>query len=350
MKNFKTIEMRRAVTIFFSLICLTGYAQEIDATIFLDNGSVVDNSHKFLDGETPTFRLRDNDEGKNFKWALNISLNKAEELQVLETNRDSDRFTFTISPELFPSCCADCKKIELEGDSSVYLRGTVKLYKGDEAVANMPILFNVLPSRPTVIKASLNGDFDFQSAEYIPFAELDVLLASARAEQCFISQVMSDSMYVTQFPEKNYWVTSPVDRFDTIGDIHEVEYQHADWGQYYVFSVSNKYGGVVGDTLFSTDCISDENIINSIKSLYEKTSIPKIGSDMPCISFCKNQLIIEGYTGDDITTSIYTYDGKPVFTNALQRIFDLNFLAKGVYIVRVVGSDKNTITKKIIKS
>lgn len=343
--------MKQGIIVFFvvlgAVICR---AQKIDPVIVLQDGSNVDCSHKFLDGESVTFRLQDNPVG-NIKWTFKILVEEGENVQVLESDYGADSFTFTVTPELLPVPAYDCKQVDSKNDFSLYICGYVYLYKEETAVDSLPVLLDVLPSRPVVKMASLDGDFSYQYMNYYPQpATVEIVFASDRMENCRLLNYVSDSLLAFQFPKNYTLVYSSELSMEKVGDCYKVQYQYADCGEFYQLSCWNKYGAVLGvDTIFTNDLISDKYVLDFLETFRLGVGIDGVSADDMRVALNGNVLMVEGNIGA-FETAVYSSGGLLKYKGNSENRIDLNFLAGGVYIVRIKSSNGKVIIKKIVKS
>ena len=332
--------------ILFCALSLICHSQNIDPAIQLKDGSVVDKSHVFLDGETPTFSLQ-NGTIDNVRWEFCLIGNKGEKLLAAESSIGESSFSFTITPDLFPRK-SDLTRMEFPNDSSVYICAAVELYKGGALIDEMPLLLNVLPSRPKVTEGSLVGTFDYEIVGYDPLAHLSLSFKSDRMDHCtlwFFTTNWDGKKYVPEYP---MWGVYMVD-LKKNNDIFQLEYEYVDCDDFFTISAGNKYGSVLGDTIYTNDYITDPEILDFLEKLLHGVGIDNISSDECKIVAHNNLISVEGCNDDDIETAVYSLNGTLVLENKSSKKTDVNCLKKGAYLVKVKCKNK-LLTKKIIKS
>lgn len=330
---------------FFCGLFLDGYSQKINPAIQLSNGDVVDNSHAFLDGEKPIFNLK-NGTNENVKWVFCLIDKKEERIPLAESITDESSFSFTITPDLFPRN-VDKKRIEFPNDSSVYYSAVVELYKDGTLTDEMPLLLNVLPSRPKVTAGSLVGTFDYEIVGYDPFAHLSLSFKSDRMDQCtlwFFSVNWDGKKYV---PEYALYGTVMND-LKKNNDIFQLEYEYGDCDEFFTIYAGNKYGGVNGDTICVNNYITDSKILDFLEK-FNVDAIDDISGDESEIVIHHNLISVEDVSSNDVVTEIYSLDGKLVCKNIAEKRVDISSLPKAAYIVKVKTRNKH-LTKKFIKS
>ncbi len=342
--------MKQAFFIFFfSIFSFKCLSQNIDSVVTLQDGTIVDCSHAFLDGEMPTFRLQ-NGKSDNIKWAFNLYDKNEKKTKVIESKNGIDNFTFKITPDLFPIYVYNCKKIEFPNDSSLYVCGSIDLYKDGTAIDSISVLLNVLPSRPKVKETSIFGNFDYQEHGYNPCANLTISFISDRMEDCMLAYFVSDSLNNYLFPKNHSLIYDVVDKLKTGNNSYELTYNFADWGQFYTIAASNKYGGLHGDTICTTDYITDPKILSFLEMLHNQiTVIDNISEENYRIVICNDAITLEGCTNMDITADIFSVNGILKSRSVSTKKIYLNHLVSGTYIVRI-KINHEIITKKIIRS
>ena len=334
-----------SVILFFglSLIC---HSQNINPAIQLKDGGVVDKSHAFLDGETPTFSLQ-NGTSDNVQWMFCLIGNKGEKLPAAESSSGESSFSFTITPDLFPRK-SDLTRMAFPNDSSVYICAAVELYKAGALIDEMPLLLDVLPSRPKVTEGSLVGTFDYEAGGYNPLSHLTLSFTSDRMDSCtflyFFTEwngkkyvpvfgVMRERMNVQKKDDCNY----------------QLEYDGLDCDDFFSIIAENKYGSVHGDTIYTNNYITDPEILDFLEKLHHGDGIDDISNDECEIVIHNNLISVEGCNEDDIVMEIYSLDGKLAYKNIGGKKIDINSLPNAAFIVKVNYKNK-LLTKKIIKS
>lgn len=314
----------------------------------MQDGTVVDCSHAFLDGEMPTFHLQDG-ESENIKWEFCIYDEKGEKVKATESELGSRSFGFKVTPELLPIYSYACKTIEFPNDSSVYVCGVVDLYENGVLTDNVSVLLNVLPSRPKVKHISVHGNFDYQDYGYTPLAQLTISFVSYRMDYCKLLYFSSDSVNVFQFPTDHTLIIQYTDTKETSKGNHELIYDSADWGEFYTIASCNNYGSINGDTICTTDGITDPQIRHFLDNLHNQIMSIENELDNNCqIVISDNIMTLEGCTNMNFSTDIYSTNGTLMHRSHSVSEIDLNDFASGIYIVRF-KSDNKLLTKKIFK-
>lgn len=300
-----------------------------------------------MDGDSVTFFSQSDAGETSLKWSLHITQKDGERIPVRETQAGTACFSFRVSPNIFPLRAYYYTQMEFEGDSSVYLRGTVCLYRDNILVDSTYILFNVLPSRPIVKDAHINGTFDYKLQGYEPLATFTLQFTADRMERCSWVKVVADSVNTFVFPERYSCIFDRVPIRNTDYHLYEMKYQYADWGEFYFIMSENRYGAVLGrDTIYTTNYIDDTDILDFLDHLYMTADVMNISTSAPKITISNNIVYIADYTGTDIKTDVYLPNGQLVYKNHSDNKVHLSILPKGVYIIKIKLRDK-TYTKKI---
>lgn len=342
----------KRITLFF-IVCLlsaNSIAQKIASSILLQDGTIIDSSHIFMDGEEPTFYV-ENGQYENIVWSFSFLGRDGEKYKCIESNERTNTFTFKIDPKIFSgtNLINNCQLIEFPNDSSVYFRCSVDLLQNNVIKDNVTILLNVFPSRAKIKKASISGNFDFEDGGYNPFAELKLLCSSDRTNDFRIVSYVSDSLYVFQFHEYCTQIYDEVTTTKIEQNLYEIKYDYADWGNFYTIVSYNKYGAIRGDTIFTNDIIVDSEIVHFIEEYHNQiTSIDETRNDDVKLSWKNNFLTIEGLSCSQILLEIYTTDGTLISRKTKTKIIDMSDYCSGVYIVRIKHNNQ-IITKKIFK-
>lgn len=342
--------MKHILLVFIvSLISINCQAQNIASSIQLQDGTIVNCSHVFVDGEIPTF-YSENGLCENIFWSFSVYDENGEKNICIKSEKGTDRFTFKIEPNLFPcfDYINDSQKIEYPNDPSLYIRCSVDLHQDNITIDSVPIILNILPSRPKIKKASILGNFDFKLGGYNSSAELTILFYSERMSKCRFLSYVADSLYSFQFPESYTGVYYDVDIKEKSKNSYEFKYDYADWGEFYTIAAYNKYGSVLGDTLFTNSIIEDPEIIKFLEKMYNRVTIDEIQNDNLQISLKNNILTIEGLSNKQILYEIYSVNGRLINRRFSTKTIDLNNLCSGIYIIKIKLGEK-TIIKEIFK-
>ncbi len=331
-----------------SLIFINVQAQSIDSSILLQDGTIVDCSHVFIDGEMPTFHAQ-NGSCENSRWAFSVYDKNGKKIVCEESKTGATSFSFKITPSLFSglNLVSDCQNIEYPNDSSVYISCVVDLHKNGIITSSLPLRLNVLPSRPKKKNASILGNFNFDLSSYYPSAELTIQFSSDRMKDCLLVQFFSDNLDVFEFPEEGYWgLYIGVDINEKSKNFYEIKYNYADWGEFYKIVSCNEYGSSSGDTIFTNSLIKNPEILNYLETIRNQTSAIDVVPNMNGqISIQNNKIILEGFISSKTITEIYSANGALVKKCYSTKTIDLNDLCSGLYIVKVISGNKNKYIK-----
>lgn len=341
------------LSLIICLIPIISQAQSISSAIQLNDGTIFDCSHIFIDGETLSFHAQDVQSGDIF-WTLSFYNKYGGETVCIKSDEGLEKFSFTIAPSLFSglNLTSNCQLVEHPNDSSVYIACSVELHQRDIVIDRVPITLNVLPSRPKIKEASIAGNFDFEIGGYKPLTELTVLFSAERMDECRLVHFVSDSDSESefQFPESYVVVSESVDINEKRGNHYEFKYDYADWGEFYTIGSYNKYGAIVGDTIFTNSLIDDPEILSYLEALRNQSSaLNEVQNDDCQFSIHNNELIIEGLHNDQISAEIFSVNGISIKRYSSTNALDLNDLHRGIYVVKIELNNKvyyKKITKK----
>lgn len=346
--------------IFLLCILLQIYSYElaaqsyISSKVILANGDCSDITHPFLDEEDPTFSLSDKKE-VYWKAALWCNDEKKELKEFYKPQYPTRYFTLPIHASLFSK---EAWRYTLPNDSSVYYKGVIYAINANGKIEDsIQVSFNVLPSIPKVKDIHLSYTYNWEYDCFDNSGILEFTASSSRTSNYSIGVIFSLTSHAGEF-----FYTFPDDPFveEFIGEesssltrvpicfeVSKMRLKDCEWGQYYLFFASNKYGGVTcKDTIFTTDYITDKIILNRINELRkEETSIHQIELEERMI-YNENCLRILGQAAN---ISIFSVNGCLVKKYSNVSSIDISAYPKGVYIIKAIFNNKITITKKIIK-
>lgn len=325
-------------------------AQKISRIITLPDGREVDNGHVFVAGEDATFH---SENGQTTEWEFrSYSLNKDTLELVLKSEKTASSFTISTAPELFRELSHTAKRFVSDGDSSVYYKGFVYQVLQGERTDSMAVTFNLLPSRPKLVRASLYGNYDWTTDNYDGNAILDVTFTAARMDTCQLMWASTDQCFLYEFPcDGNYiWCYCGLDSLKREGKQATITITSAEWGQYYCVAVYNQYGGSLGDDrILSSDYISDPAVRERIAQMKKRAGIAAVVSDPVRVLYQDNVLYVCNSDGRDGRLTVYTLSGLAVKCQESLADMDLSDCTLGIYIVKVEYGQNESFTTKIIK-
>ena len=217
----------------------------------------------------------------------------------------------------------------------------------------MSIFVNVLPSIPKIIRSNLEGTFNYEQCCYNDQAKLTVSFTSHSMDECFLVRIQStkDSLFLNTFPEDYTLVYIPINFVDNDSG-YSIQYNEADWGQYYKIMSLNKYGSVFSmDTIHTTELINDSNVISAIEHFNQSTNIKSLNYDAVyhIISYKNNNIYINTNSGFGIPIKIFSPEGHLVLSATISNCIDISFLPKGLYYVKALLTTGKYVSCKIIK-
>ena len=346
--------MRFFILLSFFIYSIVSSAQVLDRDIVVNNVDKVTSDHAFLDGDLLSFKIKpDSKENYNLDWELCIELQDNRFAPLMKESVTNDSFYFTITPSLFKQNDLIYRRIESSKDSSIYYHAVIFLYNKSVVVDSMSIFVNVLPSIPKIIRSNLEGTFNYEQCCYNDQAKLTVSFTSHSMDECFLVRIQStkDSLFLNTFPEDYTLVYIPINFADNDSG-YSIQYNEADWGQYYKIMSLNKYGSVFSmDTIHTTELINDSNVISAIEHFNQSTNIKSLNYDAVyhIISYKNNNIYINTNSGFGIPIKIFSPEGHLVLSATISNCIDISFLPKGLYYVKALLTTGKYVSCKIIK-
>lgn len=307
--------------LLISILAIESQSQDIDSAIHLQDGTIVDKSHVFLDGDSPTFYLRDG-QCDNIVWNLYTYSKKdweGEKKLLLKSAHNCDHFSFDICPELFPGYSlsrGEISRTRLPNDSSVYFRFYLELRQYGNLTDRISFLLNVLPSHPKIEEGAVIGNFNYDEPEggmFDPLAHLSLIFSCNRMEDHRLWGYFTDSFNIFQYPSDDdirvmAFYETDIEKIAT--NLYQLDFDSVDWGQFYRIVPHNKYGYVYGDSFCTNDYIHDEKILKFLDKYHEERikwllGIDDIIYDSFQITISNNMLFLPRREDEDDVTEIY---------------------------------------------
>lgn len=103
------------------------------------------------------------------------------------------------------------------------------------------------------------------------------------------------------------------------------------------------------DTINTTELVTDQEILDALANYRESLGVREVNSNEWNIFIKNNVLYIKENAGSNAKTAIFSSDGRLIYMKDSQKEIDLNFLERGIYIIKIRLNNKKVITKKYIK-
>lgn len=197
----------------------------------------------------------------------------------------------------------------------------------------------LLPYRPTLNNIQFEYSYDWEYDQIYPDGTFSFDVEAKNSKSFFLH--LSHSFLS---PSENVF-------FSFVQEFKEEEHTtisyDADWGEYVSVSAQNDFGFVSSDTLYTTDYILDENIINRINEILNSAGNPSILDDT--ISFSWDNEIVR-FDRMPQHLNVYSLDGRKINVACVNEEINLSNMKAGVYIISYYNNKINRyITHKILK-
>lgn len=193
----------------------------------------------------------------------------------------------------------------------------------------------LVPSRPILKNVHFSYTYDWTDDTIFPNGIFSFDVDSDSKTWCWL--YVSES-YIWEIPVIYAWC----EKFDAIESKH-IEYP-ADWGEFVYITANNEFGFSLSDVLYTTDYITDEDILNRINEIRETSSIDEVNIDMDTIETkWNNNTLLFSKEVDNVF--VFSINGQLLRTATKCNSFDLSFLSSGVYFVKYNYNSKSSQTK-----
>ncbi len=210
----------------------------------------------------------------------------------------------------------------------------IKVIYNDNSVITYPLRFLLKPSKPQIINGQYFGAW---STELVDFENRNSHL------RLTIETENATCINIYRSGEWFFRSELPVNKriFLGMGTIHDVDSQEkihvietcGSWGRFLQCSSGNDYGYVRGDTIFTTDFVTDPKILNDIDMLeMEYAGIQSLNCNRSNIHLSSSQLYFTNE--EDISNvSIYTSNGKCIYNQTNGMPIKIDTFTSGLYII-----------------
>gem|GEM_PF-6258261 len=328
---------------FFFTIALNADGEEIN--MVYKSGTPFNPDVAILESDTCVFSLSSGSVAD--EWALYIKTTYGV-CKCLKKNISND---FTFSVGMCNIFWDDVVRYVEPGDSSTYYRGYVVCVKGTcEDTVN--VSFNLAPSKPKVLKANLTYDwFDFETLSFVnPNVELFFAVEHFDNVNGSILYTETEAMLdLNEFIDKElFWGIQT--EYTGVEEVKNNVFRHShygSWNQYMCFCLINKYGySQNSDTIFTTDYITDQRILDSIAKYYT-TGIESfvVKKDDVNITVCGSNVCMDSKVK---TVTITNLSGQCMLRKNECDNIDISMLQSGIYVITLVTDTGEKYSKKII--
>ena len=203
------------------------------------------------------------------------------------------------------------------------------------------VVLSLLPDLPIINNVNYDVfDYDWEHNSIYPNGIFSFDVTSDGADSFWLyftkSFLFSDDNLFFSFSE----------RFIAEDEI-KIEYD-ADWGEYICVDASNQFGYVRSDTIFTTDFIKDERILERIEELKRRADVRTVQADSS-VFFTWNNSILK-FEHEMTHIKVYANDGCIALACTSGKELDMSFLSSGIYIVTYFDGTTNKFNNlKILK-
>ena len=212
-----------------------------------------------------------------------------------------------------------------------------KLTFSDNAGNEDEVLFKwgLLPSRPVLSDVEFTYQYDWNDDMIFPNGYFSFAVESKNSDRYWLN--ITDSFL---FGPPFFFIVC----FTFDSSSHDRIGYDAEWGEFVDVGAQNKFGFVHSDTLlFTTDYITDREVLDRIQSIRDNTHVeainanPTLDWDNEKISFGRNMMV-----------DLFDLSGNLILSEKNTSLIFLTDLPKGIYIV-IYRDDQNIYKSKIFK-
>lgn len=238
----------------------------------------------------------------------------------------------------------DAVRYVFDGDSSTYYKARV-VCKDGERKDSIDFFFNLVPSKPKIIKAEFSYDyFDFDLFSFFG-TKYDVVVQSERVKEVYV--------YYTEFYPSDYdnLEFQYIYGFPDMERINENTYALSSdlwsWQQKIRFFANNEYGGSqYSDTLFTNDFVKDQELIDKINETLKIENVSENNEPEDVgVYISHDRLFVK--SSDVRQVRLCNVSGQLVLSENKSNNIDLSLLSKGIYIITVITNNNKITTKKL---
>jgi hypothetical protein len=222
------------------------------------------------------------------------------------------------------------------GDNNTYYNGIVvcESDKKDTVILS----FDLAPTKPIITKADFNYEsFDYK---YIDFIE-PIYTFIVKTEKCDSIFAHCTEFYPDDWNHLNFLIAYRPKMKKIENGIYTVSY-YWGWQQKITLAAYNYFGiSQYSDTLLTSDYITDQKILDAINGVSSINDTSKKEYEI---------YIHQGYLSVNKEVQriqINNTFGQVVLLQDRNNKIDISSLPKGIYIVTIIFSKNNKITKKI---
>ena len=314
----------------------------------LSNGHIVDSSHVFVENDDPTFFISGNSQKLDWELTLlDIAESNSNEFSRIDLCSVINSQEFKVDISQYKHIFKKCSHKRVINDAL----HVAELSVSGENIGTVKFLieFKLCPSYPIIENCEFIGEWSNEDYSYLSSTRksLRLTVECQGANSAFIritKQYFKNDL--DKLKRIFFGVGIPLE-LDIEDKTHTIDVD-VDWGVLLRCDLRNDYGSTVSDTIFTTDYITDPNVIMSINQLEEElASVNTTITDVPKFYISNSQIKI-AYNGEIQDVAIYTPTGECKSIHHGENLIDISKLQHGIYIMKV-RTKGNSYTKKFIR-
>lgn len=313
--------IRLILCVFLCMLSIHGHSANIISPQIEQNGKMLDVGTFFTSPSDLTISLINN--SIRGEWTVEI-LTKEGNYQIFPCWHEHIGKCIISPREYGFDNWSDAMRIYNKTLNRDFFQLRVSYTNKDDEREEVYLNLGLLPSRPVISNIEFTYTYDWEYDLIFPNGNFvfDVYSESAKIFQMHISE---NSL----FEQPEFFMFS---RIFYASDFLIINYEDADWGEYFYLSAGNDFGYTHSDVISITSYITDVDILRRIEELKENAGLEDTSTDVTAPS-CqwKNSIL----TFDIMVENIYVYDlnGRLQYTVRKGDTVDLSTIPKGIYII-----------------
>lgn len=314
---------------------------ELISPIIEQNDESFGFDHVVTDVSPLTFSLTD--EHLSGKWEVNILSNGGAYVEVPSTVQSQNQCIFDPT-QLTLTICMQARRFYDSSLNRDLFELQINFVSDNGIKTTRSLKIALIPGRPVISDICLtyehyDWEFDSLMDSSVDYWDTDFSFNIKSPGATKFTMYVTDS-FLFKFTQWLYC--------EDFRGINEAKINYpADWGEYVLVSISNQFGYVHSDTLYTTDYINDPVILARIEELRQQAGIsePTVEEEASdTFSWDNNTL-----TFDNTVSEVYVYDvsGHLLLQSHNVETMDLSYLHGGIYIVAYKrATNQNSILNK----
>lgn len=349
---------------------LSANGQRISNEVKLKDGSVVDTSHVFMEGEDPTFSTVCDYDLVYWKLMLYADEAKTDSIMILVDESSIRYHTDTLNFDDINWL----RSVKISNDhsyrSAYYFydpvtatatyKGVIAIYdKAGKEFDRVELTFNLPPGIPRISSVSYSYEIKEITSDMVDLN--GVWTVNARTKRATTFYFEKNPSSTNLFTPPNYFLTrlvaflneEPYASYVNYNDVNfNFSIDGADWGLFLCAFASNKYGCTHSpDTLCSTDYITDPDVLEVINRLKERAGVGYVPENRDWTLKCDGRTAAFGQEALALIRRVWLCDvyGRIYESDLVDGSVDISMLPKGFNAIIVETSDNRRQTFKVVR-